>query len=507
METTVDPLPTSLLSFRFSFVVGFVLVCSIAPLRADKVFLRNGQFVEGTITSQDRTSVRMNVAGTNQVIGKAEIVRILFDDPAAAGRQAEEEKRRTAEEERRKTEERIRQERKADEERRSRDEKLREEHAREQARRSEEEQRARLLQEEKKRAQRARIEAERSNASEEDKALLGFLTEADVRGYTPSQYSGLILGASQLKGRYNSELEPKMVQERTASLLTITGSGVSYQEPWRNTGYRGGDFWIGWRDLTWYAELEVRRIQMTPGFFGYTSLTNNGPPVIQGLSIEQGRIVPLKRDQSIAVFGLRIARVPFVTRAYGIAGWSSFRVHGSYEHDASAELRIPAISLTGYQGGHIFDGRGDLQATGPVFGLDLRRALPFGMEIRAKALASTMSGRWKERSRALSSAGFLATRVDSMNQSIEDSKVSVSGVRSEVGVYYTLVEDLQVFFAWQHEKLEVSRTSVSKIKAGTDAADRDPQTVRFEYLLRMGGSSNRDLVQGFRLGIEAKINL
>lgn len=499
--TTADPF----LLFKAAQIPAVVLgvFAAFGPVRADKIFLKNGTTVDGTIIAQDRTSVRMNVAGSNQTIAKSEIVRIIFDDPGAAARQAAEEKKRRAAEE-----ERLRQEnerRRADEARaknaRDAEEKKRldrEKEASDRALKKDREE-ARSASEKSKEEQGALF------SSDEDTELALFLTDTPVQGHTPRKYSGLILGASQLTGRYNSELEKKMGRERIASLLTISGLGVSYQEPWRNTGYRGGDFTIGWQELTWYAVLEARRLQSMPGFFGYSSLATTSP-VIQGLLREQARLVPLKRDQGLALFAARIANIPFITRAYGIVGWSSFHAYGSYESDVNAELRIPAIGVTGYQGAHVFHGRGDLQAAGPVFGLDLRRTLPFGLEIRAKALASSMSGRWKERSQSAAQGGYLDQKFDSAGLSREDSKLTVAGVRSELGAYYTIFENVQAFFAWQHEKFQVGRTGVSKIKTGTDASDRDPVNIRSEYLLRIGGSSNRDLVQGFRLGIEAKID-
>ncbi|MBE7437010.1 MAG: hypothetical protein HS115_01050 [Spirochaetales bacterium] len=65
-------------------------------LRADQLFLKNGQTIEGQITAQSRTSVTIKTAGGNMTIQKAQIRRIVF----GAVKDPDEEKRKKEAEER-----------------------------------------------------------------------------------------------------------------------------------------------------------------------------------------------------------------------------------------------------------------------------------------------------------------------------------------------------------------------------------------------------------------------
>ncbi len=63
---------------QYSLAV-ILMICPPAGLFADKVVLRSGQVITGSIVGQDRQTIRIQVAGQGQVISKGQVARVQYD--------------------------------------------------------------------------------------------------------------------------------------------------------------------------------------------------------------------------------------------------------------------------------------------------------------------------------------------------------------------------------------------------------------------------------------------
>ncbi|MBL8021286.1 MAG: hypothetical protein JNM27_16570 [Leptospirales bacterium] len=450
-----------------------------SALQAETILLHNGGVIRGRISNQDRTSVTIETAQGRQVIQKAAIRRITYDD----ARFDEEEKRRVEAERKRAEEERKRleDERKRQEEKRRADEKKNED-----AKRAEDLKR----QQETKRLEELKRQEEARKQREETKNTPATPVEPSI------ERTGLILSAAGSKNSYKSGTFGYYTNQRF-SLFSPFGYPIS---PYgvRERNYNGFTYSLGYQGRRWYVLLDGTQLH------GRSSIQDAGQGPTGGSSTYEtalgtGNIAQL-RDSADLRFAFHPLPVRFPLRPYVYGGYSGSRIQ------SRIELADLVSKGNGVQPQYFPGLRGTIIAHGLEAGVDLRYVRENGFEVRGLYGQAWQKGKLEQKAWLFVFNPNPGSVIDQFPIRLtEKGGAQLKINRYETTIYSPRLGLARLFAGYKEERVSVHVSQVTAtympVQLATLLADRF-STFYPDILFKSGLSKSEDRFRGYRVGVE-----
>ncbi|MCE9599264.1 MAG: hypothetical protein K8S54_14975 [Spirochaetia bacterium] len=457
--------------------VLFLFLILSSTLGAETILLQNGGIVRGKISNQDRVSVTIETTQGRQVIQKAAIRRIVYDDA-----KFEEEEKRRLEQERL----RLEAERKRQEEQRRADEKKGEE-----LRRSEELKRQQEIKrlEELKRQEESRREAK---AREDAKNTPTAPAEPSI------ERTGFLLSGAGSKNSYKSGTFGYYFNERF-NLLSPFGYPVA---PYgvRERNYDAFTYSTGYQGRRWYLLLDGMQLR------GHSSMQQSGAGFGQSsnalapeTSMGSGQI-DLLRDSADFRFAFHPVPIRLPVRPYVYAGYSGSRIQSRFE---VGDL----ISKPNNVQPQYFPGlRGTIVAHGPEAGIDLRYVRENGFEVRGLFGQAWQKGKFEQKA-WLAIFNLNPSSIFDLipNRLTEKGSAQLSINRYEATVYSPRFGIARLFAGYKEEQVSVhiSQVLATYVPVELVALLTDRLSIFYPDILNKSGlSKSEDRFRGYRVGIE-----
>jgi len=516
----------------------FTFFLSSTSLFSDTLYLRSGERIDGTIIGQDLNSVRIQSERGELYVLKSAILRITYNSEAQRkeAERKQQELRRQREErarEERAREERIRQEkarqeeerhRRAEEEKRKEQERIRQEtlnsreefasqeeriaQAREELRREEEAKRKeaetrelaeleRQKLEEQKIAQEKEQETQQKQAPVDEKSAHGD-SSSDENKTQPVAH-GFFFRFAPGTGRYNPAGEKFVREERQGGALSF--GGVGDVDPWKKKRLTGYELVAGYSTGRFYGALEFEKISIRPEFGGYLIVPSFTIGSVQANLSSIDRISGAMFERGSLL--TRLAWAPGSSEhknLYITASYRRWNLEGLFQRTAFTAIYASTIgnfALLDYS----IAGNTSAQAGGPGIGLEYRRQLMSGSELRGLFEIFSLRGSFDDSSRTISAfpggADFkYANKI---------GLYSASGFDFRFSYFRPVSERVKLFASLRYEKTVIATSQVLNHQLSTSASDNDPAAVARRYVLSYPGSKDFDEIYGVFFGLEARL--